>query len=86
MTTLLATIEILGCPESGARVRRSICTAIGEVAAFCSCVPVTVEIFYCDKCDFAEFSGNWTLDTEPAREGGSQKRPLLPGRQRPSVP
>ena len=65
---------------------RSICTAIGEVPAFGSCVPVTVEIFYCDKCDFAEFSGNWTLDAEPAGEGGSQKRPLLPGRRRPSVP
>jgi hypothetical protein len=72
----LATNEISGCRECGSRVRRSICKAIGEVAAFGSCVPVRVEIFHCDKCDFAEFSGNWSLDAEAASVASAQARPL----------
>ncbi len=50
----LTTTGITDCPECGSRVRRSLCKAIGEVAALGSCAPVSVEIFHCDKCDFPQ--------------------------------
>jgi hypothetical protein len=57
----LHTAEVSSCPECGSsRVRRITCSAIGEVANLSSCVPLKVEIFHCDECDFAQFIGPLT--------------------------
>src|ERR1700731_3609461 len=50
------------CPDCGvARLARTICNAIGEVVGLGLHTPLKVELAHCERCDYAEFTGNWSI-------------------------
>jgi hypothetical protein len=63
------------CPQCGSsHVSRTFCKAIGHVVGVGSRVPLRVELFHCDNCDLAEFTGRWAID--PKARGIGRRRPL----------
>jgi len=54
---------------------RRVCNAIGQVIGVGLHAPVNVEIVYCDRCDYVEFTGNWSIagEDEPASLAGGRR-------------
>jgi hypothetical protein len=52
----------LQCPDCGAaRLARTICDAIGQVGGVGLHAPLKVEVALCERCDYAEFTGSWSI-------------------------
>jgi len=54
-----------------AQLYRTACDAIGQVDGVGLHTPLKVEILQCERCDYAEFTGNWSIvqDCEPRAAG-----------------
>ena len=62
------------CPDCGAaQLARTICNAIGQVDGVGLHTRLRVQMLQCERCDYAEFTSNWSVVKERGSRTTSAK-------------